>query len=470
MKMYKNIGRNDSSSNKTPTFAAPGGGVSRRTFLGKGAMVGGAAALGLAAPELLAACSSSSTTSTTSSASGKSAASYGRDSQLIVHTPDNLYFQQWILGYQMACSALGLSPHVGYSNDDNATELSVLSTALDRGAKYINTVGPSDAVIAQVAQACGQQKAWLSDAFASPPWKMIETFGPYYRTYNQSPDFLLTYNMGKRVFNAIGGTGKVIHILGIPGQGISYLRAAGYQQAAKEFPGIEIVAQNYGYFDRVHTEPLFAAMFEAHPDIKAVVNASDDSNIGCISVLQSRNVKDVLLTSIDAIPEFLTWMEKGQYAYATGSILGTWMGAWLVVQNYDAAHGVQLNPLERQVTFGSIIIEGKAAASAYSNLVLNPASAKRIYDPLMMSRHLHPTDWQPQNSLQVMNPLDKTGAWVPEALAGYGHEPTGWAPPADWTKAAANGGMAQMNSALATAAARNDPLASIRGLVGSTIL
>jgi len=440
---------------------------SRRRFLQLG---GGVVGLG-ALSGLATGCFSGGTSSSQGS-SGKSAnaASYGRDAQLIVHTPDNLYFQQWILGFKMACSALGLAPHVGYSNDDNGTEISVLQTALARGARYINTVGPSDTVIAQVARACNQQKAWLSTAFASPPWTMIETYGPYYRTYNQSPDYLLCYEMGKRVFNAVGGKGKVVHILGIPGQGISYLRAAGYRQAAKEFPGIEIVAQNYGYFDRVHTQPIFAAMLEAHPDIKAVVNASDDSNIGCIAVLQSRGIKDVLMTSIDAIPEYLNWMKKGQYAYASGSILGTWMGAWLVVQNYDAAHGVVLNPLERQITFGSIILQGKQAATAYENLVLDPASARRIYDPKLMSRHLHPTDWEPQNSLQVMDPSDKTGAWIPEALAGYGQKPANWKQPADWAKAAAGGGMDQVNKQLAQAAARKDPLEPIRSLIGPTII
>lgn len=447
--------------------AAPPGAPSRRRFLQVG---GGALSLG-ALSTLTAGCfTSGGASSSGSSAKQASAASYGRDAQLIVHTPNNLYFQQWILGFNMACSALGLTPHVGYSNDDNGTEISVLQTALARGARYINTVGPSDTVIAQVARACAQQKAWLSDAFASPPWTMIETFGPYYRTYNQSPDYLLTYEMGKRLFKAIGGKGQVAHILGIPGQGISYLRAAGYRQAAKEFPGIEIVAQNYGYFDRVHTQPIFAAMLEAHPNIKAVVNASDDSNIGCIAVLKSRGIKDVLMTSIDAIPEYLNWMKKGQYAYASGSILGTWMGAWLVVQNYDAAHGVQLNPLERQITFGSIILEGSQAATEYEKLVLNPASAKRIYDPLLMSRHLHPSDWQPQNSLQVMDPSDKTGAWIPEALAGYGNKPAGWKPPADWTNAAASGGIDQVNKQLAQAAARKDPLEPIRSVVGATVI
>ena len=122
------------------------------------------------------------------------------------------------------------------------------------------------------------------------------------------------------------------------------------------------------------------------------------------------------------------------------------------------------------MTFGSIILEGKAAATEYSNLVLDTASAKRIYDPLLMSRHLHPTDWQAQNSLQVQDPFDKTGVWIPEASAGYGAKPASFAPPADWTKAAANGGMASVNKQLAQAAARRDPLESIRSTVGATIL
>jgi ABC-type sugar transport system substrate-binding protein len=454
--------------------SAGAGRLTRRSFLGATAGLGAT----VAGAGLLAACGSSSSSGDPASTAGASTSratrggktKYGNDSQLIVHTSDNLFFEQWIVGYKLACKAFDLTPNIGYSNDQAAGEISVLQTALSRGARYISTVGPTDAVIKQVAQLCNKSEAWLSDYGASPPWTMVQTMGDYYRSYNQDADFLLCYNLGKRLFNAMGGSGEVIHVLGLPGFGVSYLRAQGYRQAAKEFPGIKIVAENYGDYNRVSTEPVFAAMFDAHPNVKGVLNGSDDSNMGCISVLEARHATDVLLVSVDAIPEFLDYMEKGQYALASASILGTWLGAWLVAQTYDAAHGVEVSPLERQLTYGSVIIEGKEAAKAYSELVLDPGAAERIYDPLLMSRHLHPHDWAPQNDLAVMDPLDPHGIWIPEIAAGYAKKPSGWTPPPSWSKAAANGGLSTTNRMLSTAAGRKDPLSPIRKLVGPSIL
>jgi ribose transport system substrate-binding protein len=444
---------------------ADGGAFTRRTLLNRGAAIGA----GLAGGGLLAACGSGGTAAS-GGAGGSSGGKYGRDSQLILHTSNNLFFQQWTLGYTLACKAFGLEPHVGYSNNQAAGEVSVLQTALSRGAKYITTVGPTDAVITQAADLCNKSGAWLSTYGSSPPWKMVQTMGRYYRSYNQDADFLLCYTLGKRLFEAMGGEGKVAHVLGLPGFGISYVRAEGYRQAAREYPGIEIVAEDYGSYNRVSTRPVFAAMLDAHPDIKGVLNGSDDSNMGCISVLQSRGVKDVRLVSVDAIPEFLAYMQRGEYAFASASILGTWLGAWLVAQTYDAAHGVEVGPLERQLIYGSVVIQGAEAAKAYSDLVLDEKSASSIYDPALMSRHLHPNDWAPQNDLAVMDPLDPKGIWVPGADAGYTKKPAGWEPPAAWSKAASGGGIERTNRMLAEAAKRKDPLAPIRKLVGPSIL
>jgi ABC-type sugar transport system substrate-binding protein len=435
--------------------------VSRRQLLGTGLRLGGAGLAVGGLPALLSACGSDD---------GSSATSASTDAQLILQTPNNAFFKQWILGFELACAALQLKPHIGYSDGDNAKQVSVLQSALARGAKYINTPSPSDTVVNQVARLSKRSGAWFSGAFASPPWKMLDAdYDEHYSTFLQTPDYKLTYELGKRLFKEIGGKGKVGHLKGLNGQGVTYVRAAGYQRAAKEFPDIQLI-EDFGNFNRVDTEPVFAAMLSAHPDIKGVVAASDDSSMGCISVLRSRKRHDVRVVSIDAIPEFLTLMQKDQYALATASILGTWLGAFLLVRSYDAANGVDVGPLERMLTYGAIVIQGTDAASAYMDLVLDESSARKLYDADKMSRHRHPKDWQPQNSLAAMDPLDAQGTWLPEAQAGYGQKPDDWKPSDAWSKAAANGGLAKVNDALARRAAANDPLKSIRSKIGHDIL
>ncbi len=380
--------------------------------------------------------------------------------QLIVHSLNDTYFKQWIAGLNLAAAAHDLAPIINASNADVANHIQILHDAATRGTKLYNGVAPADSAILEIARICNSNQIWMAHAHAHQPWVMVSALGKYYVHYHAANEIQQSYLVAKKMFEAIGGTGKVINVQGIPGHGASILRDVGFHKAASEFPGVEIVAEDCGKLNRVDTSPVFSRLLTANPNISAVTAADDDSAMGCIAILKERGLKDVKVAAIDASQEFLQNVQAGGNAFGTVSILGTWSGAWLATKVWDASQGVELDPLERMMISGSLVITGADAAKAFEELEYKERSP---IDAMSMSRAANPTSWAPQNALRVFDPDEPDGWWTGRGKAAP--RPSGFAPPQDWSSSrVAN--LDKINRMYATNLAAKDPYRDIRSHPG----
>lgn len=437
--------------------------MTRRALLQRGLILGAAT---LTPSMLIAACGGREAEQATESQPAATEASQGAESelggeiQLIVHTQNNAYFQQWIAGLELACAARGVSPVIGTSEGDVSRHIQVLDDAIGRGAKFYNGVAPDDSAVLEIARRCNASKVWMAQAHAHEPWVMVPELGEYYVHFQASNDFRQSYALGKALFEAMGGSGKVINIQGLPGHGASAQRSAGYHKAAEESSGIEIVAEDFGNFDRVATQPVVDRLLTAHPDVAAVTCASDDSAMGVIASLKERGLDNVKVVGIDAIPEFLDEMQAGAHAFGTVSIMGTWSGVWLATKVFDAAMGVELDPLERMMVSGSLVITSAEAAAAYKELEYEAPESP--LNPIAMSRALEPEDWSPQNPVRVFRPEEPETWWTGRAA----DKPPDFEPPAEWSESFDAGNADTIDADYEKRAAANDPYAEIRSMDG----
>ena len=423
--------------------------LTRHDFL----RLAGTGVLVVAGTGLLEACGSGSTQTAASTGATSGAGKY--PSQRLsnqVPDPTNAYWSLWTAGVTAAAPTFNLVAQTATTNNDVSTQINLMQEEATKAIKLVVLTVADTSIVPQVANIAGQNGMWFGNSHSHPAWVMAETLGEHYSVFTTPDNFRMTYELGKSLFTAIGGKGQVINIKGVPGFAASVLRSAGYEAAAKEFPGIEIVASDYGYFNRVQTAPVFQRLFSAHPHVKAVVCASDDSAMGAISVLRSRGAKGILTVGIDAIPDYLAEIESGQYAHATCTIYGTWNGAWLTARVFDAFHGFKPDPLERMMVTGHTVIDSAASARAYQKTFLNGAGADR-YNPALMSRVLHPNDWRPQNAMRIFVPDEQWPHFQPK--------PTGFAPPADWAASLNAGNLQKINQEYASRFAALNPAASI---------
>lgn len=115
---------------------------------------------------------------------------------------------------------------------------------------------------------------------------------------------------GRTLGRLLNGNGKVGVVLHAPGSGSTMDRERGFEDAIKaEFPGIRIVAQQFGQSDRSKAMAAMENILTAHPDLDGVFASSEPSSMGASLALKSRGlngrVKLVAFDSSDSMIEDL---------------------------------------------------------------------------------------------------------------------------------------------------------------------
>jgi len=95
--------------------------------------------------------------------------------------------------------------------------------------------------------------------------------------------------LGARKLAALlGGKGKVAVVMNAPGSASTTERERGFTEAmAKEFPGIQIVATQFGMSDRAKAMSVAENMLTAHPDLTGFFASSEPMSVGTSQALKS---------------------------------------------------------------------------------------------------------------------------------------------------------------------------------------
>lgn len=108
----------------------------------------------------------------------------------------------------------------------------------------------------------------------------------------------------------LGGKGKVALMMHAPGSASTMDREKGFTEViGKEFPGIQIVATQYGMSDRAKAMAASENILTAHPDLDGLFASSEPSSVGAALAIKGRGlsgkVKMVAFDSSDGMLEDL---------------------------------------------------------------------------------------------------------------------------------------------------------------------
>ena len=109
--------------------------------------------------------------------------------------------------------------------------------------------------------------------------------------------------MGARsLAKLIGGKGKVAVVLHTPGSVSTMDRERGFQEViAKEYPGIRIVATQYGMSDSAKSMAAAENMLTAHPDLDGLFASAEPGSVGAVQAIKARNLSGkIKLVSFDS--------------------------------------------------------------------------------------------------------------------------------------------------------------------------
>jgi len=405
---------------------APVSGISRRTLIRRAA---GGTALAAAGP-LLAACGSGDENdSGPSSSSRKAPASAALNGALVVsffNSLNNDYYSSWNLGAKRAVEAFGGKYRFFTNEGDPGRELSQFTQQVQAGARIVFMTTPDSSNIPQIAQLAEREGVFWTNTWEMPPWASPFTYGPHYVRYYLPDGVKAAYDVAKALFMEMGGEGNLVHLTGYPGSLPDSQRTEGLNRALKENPDIKLLAREIGEWDRDAARKVMAGLVTRYGEqINGVFGQNDDVGIGAMNALQEAGITGVPITGIDGNEETMRLIKAGRY-FAAFTNFPSWQAGHSAVAAIDASRGWKPTAPERQMSTGGELITKDNVDQYLDKFFSGPDP----YDWPLMSRVVHPEDWDPQNE---MAPLEMTKLWEGEP------KPQDWSLPAPLAEAKASG-------------------------------
>ena len=127
-------------------------------------------------------------------------------------------------------------------------------------------------------------------------------------------------SQGKRAADAMikttGGTGKVAILLGSSGNNVTTDRTQGFKDGIAGTPGLQVVAEQTGDFERAKGQSVMEQLIQSNPDITAVYAENDEMGIGAVNALRAAGKNpgsDVKIVSVDGTRNAVQLVADGSY-------------------------------------------------------------------------------------------------------------------------------------------------------------
>lgn len=119
---------------------------------------------------------------------------------------------------------------------------------------------------------------------------------------------------GEYLAEALGGSGKVIELEGIPGSSAARERGKGFNEAIATASGIEVVAKQPANFDRSQGLSVMENLLQSNKDIQAVFAHNDEMALGAVEALKAAGLEKVIVVGFDATDDAVKAVEEGTMA------------------------------------------------------------------------------------------------------------------------------------------------------------
>jgi ribose transport system substrate-binding protein len=400
--------------------------VSRREFLKIAGIAGAVVGVGSGLGGLVAACGGTTTTTagstvttaggtgttggastTASSAAANLAIPLNSGETLFAGAESNAndYYKEWRRGAQQACDALGLKLDFNAANYDPTAQLSQFETAGTQGRKLAIGVVIGPGPVPQVAATAQKYKFHFCNTWNNPEWVLPETMGTFPNDYFVSyfvPQTVKIHILKcKQLFEAMGGKGGLVHISGLPGGSADWTRTLAVDLALKDYPNIKLLYRQAGHWVRDKSQTAMeAAIARFGKEITGVVGQNDDVAAGCLAALEGAGMTGLPICGSDGTAEALANVASGKMLNTVMDI-ASWQAGYMVVRAWDAANGWVRDPVEQLMLSEGIITTKDNVAAIQAKYLDNTTPA---FDYLLMSRVLHPDDWDAQNGLTCLRP------------------------------------------------------------------
>jgi len=236
---------------------------------------------------------------------GEEPAAEGPTIGLVVSTLNNPFFVDLKDGAQSKADEVGATLIVLDSQDNAATELSNVEDLITQGVDLI-MINPTD------SDAVGTAVMAANDA-GIPVITLDRSANSGDVVSHIASDNVAGGKMaGEFIIEALGGTGNVVELEGIPGASAARERGQGFNEAIAE-SSITVVARQTANFDRAEGLSVMENILQAQPEINAVFAHNDEMALGALEAIKASG-RDIMIVGFDATADAVAAVEAGEMA------------------------------------------------------------------------------------------------------------------------------------------------------------
>ncbi len=129
-------------------------------------------------------------------------------------------------------------------------------------------------------------------------------------TFVGSDDEAIGRRTATALFEALGGTGRVVGLEGPQAAPTSRARVRGLRETLGRFPGIELVEMAVGHLQQPPAKTAMAGLLARHPRIDGVWTANDLMAFGALDALAEAR-REARVVGINGLPAAIEHIERG---------------------------------------------------------------------------------------------------------------------------------------------------------------
>lgn len=129
------------------------------------------------------------------------------------------------------------------------------------------------------------------------------------------------WNLGemvaRRLFEDMGGEGKIFAMLPIPGTTAAVDQLAALEAVMEEYPGIELLSAEYGDWNRAKAKQITENLLQRYPQIDGVFSPAGQMSIGVAEAFEEAGrLDEVVMSPGDEYNGWLKWVAEHRQAGA----------------------------------------------------------------------------------------------------------------------------------------------------------
>lgn len=223
---------------------------------------------------------------------------------LAISTLNNPFFVDLRDGAQAAAQAAGVRLVVADAQNDPARQLSDIENFIIQGVDLI-IVNPTDssAVVPAILQANAAGIPVITVDRGADDGEVV--------SHIASDNVAGGRMAGEYIVERLGGSGKVVELVGIPGTSAARDRGQGFNEVIQQHPGITVVARQDANFDRAQGLAVMENILQAQPEIDAVFAHNDEMALGALTAIEAAG-RQMIVVGFDATADAVRAVEEGR--------------------------------------------------------------------------------------------------------------------------------------------------------------